>query len=77
MRLVGFDRLGAAHDGAQLVHIPNIAQRHGLREQVADGRALDRAGDDRAAGRVRGELVEQLVVAAAADNVERVDALRP
>ena len=30
MRFVGVDGLGAAHDGAQLVYIPDIAQRLSL-----------------------------------------------
>ena len=75
VRLVGIDGLGAAHDSAQLVHRPDIAQRHRLREQIADGRALDRAGDDRTVEGVGCKLVEQLILAAAADNVQRVDAL--
>ena len=71
MRLIGADGLGTAHDGAQLVHGLNIAQRHGLREQIADGRALDRAGDDRTVEGVGCKLIEQLILAAAADNVQR------
>ena len=74
VRLVGIDGLGAAHDGAQLVHRPDIAQRHGLREQIADGRALDRAGDDRSVDGIRRKLIQQPVLAAAADDVQRVDA---
>ena len=75
MRFVGVDDLGAAHDGAQLVHGLNIAQRHGLREQIADGRAFHGAGHDGAVNGVRRKLVEQLVLAAAADDVQRIDAL--
>ena len=75
VRLVGIDGLGAAHDGAQLVHRLDIAQRHGLREQIADGRALDGAGDNRTVEGVGCELVQQLILAAAADDVQRIDAL--
>ena len=75
VRLVGIDSLGAAHDSAQLVHGLNIAQRHGLREQIADGCALDGAGDDGPVDGVCDKLIEQLILAAAADNVQRIDAL--
>ena len=75
MRFVGVDDLGAAHDGAQLVHGLNVAQRHDLREQIADGGALDGAGHDGAADGVGWKLVEKLVLAAAADDVQRIDAL--
>ncbi len=75
MRFVGVDGLGAAHDGAQLVHGLNVAQCHGLREQVADGSAFHGTGDDRTVEGVGCKLVEQFVLAAAADDVQRVDAL--
>ena len=59
------------------------AQRHrspvehavgaGLHQQVAQRGGLDRAGDDRQAGRVGDELAQQLVLRAAADDVDDVD----
>ena len=45
----------------------------GLDEQVAQRGRLDRAGDDRHAGGVGGELAEQRVLRAAADEVDDVD----
>ena len=45
------------------------------REQIADGGALDGAGHDGAVDGVGCKLVEKLVLAAAADNVQRVDTL--
>ena len=75
MRLIGADGLGTAHNGAQFVHRRNIAQRHGLGQQIADGRALDGAGDDGPVDGVRDKLIEQLILAAAADDVQRVDTL--
>ena len=75
MRFVGVDGLGAAHDGAQLVHGLNVAQCHGLREQVADGSAFHGTGHDGAVNGVRRKLVEQLILAAAADDVQRIDTL--
>lgn len=58
MRFVGVDDLGAAHNGAQLVHGRNISQCHGLREQIADGGALDGAGHDGAVDGVGCKLVD-------------------
>ena len=75
MRLIGADGLGTAHNGAQFVHRRNIAQRHGLREQIADGCTLDGAGDDGPVDGVRDKLIEQLILAAAADDVQRIDTL--
>lgn len=75
MRLIGADGLGTAHNGAQFVHRRNIAQRHGLGQQIADGCALDGAGDDGPVDGVRDKLIEQLILAAAADDVQRIDTL--
>ena len=75
VRLVGIDSLGTAHNGAQFVHRRNIAQRHGLGQQIADGCALDGAGDDGPVDGVCDKLIEQLILAAAADDVQRIDTL--
>src|SRR5258706_10367469 len=46
---------------------------HCLNENVDDGGGFDRAGDDGTARGIGGHLVEQLVLAAAADNVDYFD----
>ena len=46
---------------------------HGLDEDVADGGGFDGAGDDGAIAGVGGELIEQFVSAAAANDVDCAD----
>src|SRR5437016_10166612 len=46
---------------------------HCLDEDVADGGGFDGAGDDGAPAGIGGHLVEQFVLAAAADNVDYFD----
>ena len=75
MRAVGLDVCRPADHITQFVDVMDVAQRHGLREQVADGSALDGASHDGAVDGVGCKLVEKLVLAAAADDVQRVDAL--
>ena len=49
-----------------------MAQGNGLHQDIAHGRGLDRAGEHGAAGGVGGELREQAVLRAAADDVDRL-----
>ena len=44
MRAVGLDVCRPADHITQFVDVMDVAQRHGLREQIADGGALDGAG---------------------------------
>ena len=75
MRAVGLDVCRPADHITQFVDVMDVAQRHGLREQIADGGALDGAGHDGAVDGVGCKLVEKLVLAATADDVQRIDAL--
>ena len=70
MRHVCLHRLGVPHDLAQLGKAADLTQRHGLRQQIADGRALDGAGDDRTVDGIRSHLVEHPVLDAAAHDIE-------
>ena len=63
-----------AHDRARFLDVFQFAQSHRLHEQISHARALDRARDDGSTGRVRRELVHELVFRSAADDVELVDA---
>ena len=69
----------AVHAGLGAVephcHILDRAQRHGLGQQVADGRALHGTGYDLAVDGIGHHLVQQLVLDAAADDVQAVDPL--
>ena len=47
-----------------------MTQGQRLDEDVADGRGLDRSGDDGQSGGIGGELVEQMAPAAPADDVK-------
>ena len=75
MRAVGLDVYRPADHITQFVDVMDVAQSQGLREQVADGRAFHGTGHDGAVDGVGCKLVEKLVLAAAADDVQRVDAL--
>ena len=72
--LVPLQALAGAHDRAQVVEAAgDEPERPRLDEDVADRRRLDRAGDHRAARGVRGELAQQGVLRAAADDVDDLD----
>src|SRR5207244_9393763 len=72
--LVAVDGLGGADQGAQGGQIVGGGtESAGLDERVAEGGGFDGAGEDRDAAGVGGELAEQLVAGAAADNVHSVD----
>ena len=51
-----------------------MAERQGLEEDVANDGGLDGAGEHDPTGRISGHLVEQSVLAAPSDDVERVNA---
>ena len=46
-----------------------------LKHNVAGGRGFGGPGEDRNAGGIGGELIEDIVIAAAADDVEQFDFL--
>ena len=58
---------------ARLVERGHRAGRQHLHGDVAKRRRFDRTGDDRAAGGVGGELIEQPVARTAADDPDFVD----
>src|SRR5919202_5943063 len=65
----------AAYDGTDLFQGVHVASREGLHHYVAQGRGLDRAGEDRKPRRVGGELAEEGVLGTAAHDVNGPDAL--
>ena len=52
-----------------------LAEGDGLKHDVASGGGFGRPGEDGNASGVGGELIEEIVVAAAADDVEQLDFL--
>ena len=72
-RFVAFRIETAAHDGASVVERFDFADGHRLDEDISDGSAFDRAGDDGSAARVGGHLIQQQVLRPAADDVDRGD----
>ena len=75
VRLEFRDSLRTADDLTKLRDVLDLAECHSLRKQIADGCTLDGAGHDGTVERIRDKLVEQLVLAAAADDVQLIDAL--
>src|SRR6188474_3475436 len=68
--LVALEVEAFADDVAEGGKICDVAQGHGLDEEVAGGRGFGGAGDDGFAAGIGGHLVEQFVLAAAADDVD-------
>src|SRR5437870_376765 len=71
--LEALNREARAHNRARLSKVFDMPSGHCLDENVADRGGFDGAGDNGAAGGVGGHLVEQLVLAAAADDVDYFD----
>jgi hypothetical protein len=69
--LVDLGHDGASQQLAGLAERGDLTERQGLHDEVAEGRRLGRARDDGAPGDVGRELVEQAILAPAADDVER------
>ncbi len=74
-RFISFYFKTFAHDRAEVGKGGDFPQGHGLDEQVSGGGGFGGTGDDGFAAGVGGHLVEQLILAAASDNVDDFDAL--
>ena len=72
-RLVSGWLEGRGGDGAHVGQRAELAGGAGLHEHVAERGGLDRARDHLAAGHVGGQLVQERVLHAAADHVDRAD----
>ncbi len=73
-RLVAAEGLRRTYHRAQRGEVAaDQPERPGLHQDVPERRRLDRAGDYGQAAGVRRELAQQLVAAAAADDVDDVD----
>ena len=77
-RLVAADVLGRADERAQRLEVPG-KQPAGARldQDVAERRRLDRPGHDRQPAGVGGELAQERVACAAADEVDDLDGSCP
>ena len=73
-RLEAFDRERPIDDRARLGERRHRAGRQHLHRDVAERGRLDRPGDDRAAGRIGGELIQQTIARAAADDADLLEA---
>ena len=69
------DAAGGADDAAHFIERTDLAARPRLHEHVSEDGRLDRAGEDGTGAGIGGELIEQGVARAAADDVDDFDAL--
>ena len=76
LRLIGAHLERAPHHLPAFRKRAEQAQADRLHQHIADRGRFDGAGDDRAIARIGGELAQQRVLAAAADDVDRVQLLR-
>ena len=70
MGFVGFHGLGIPNDLTDGVPVFQLSQGNGLHQQVADGSPFDGTCDHGAVDGISGHMVEQLVLDAAADDVQ-------
>jgi hypothetical protein len=73
LRLVTFHLSHKIYDLASLAEIGNLAQSDKLDQGVADEGGFDRSGDDGKLGGIGCHLIEQLVLRAAAEDMDNRD----
>lgn len=71
----GAEGIGVADDFAGGGEGWDVTEGDGLEHDVTGGGGFSGAGEDGNAGSIGGELIEEIVVAAAADDVETIDLL--
>ena len=72
---VRYQLIGAGDDAAQVRQVADLTEGHCLHERVAHRSGFIRSDDDTSAGGVGRHLVEQRILAAAADDMNRVETL--